>query len=793
MKLAFVLLTVLISNVEADVSEAAKNRPVTKVINLLKDMVKQLEKEGEDEEEIFEKMGCWCVTNEKAKTQSIAEAQTQVEDLTSSIEALTADSSKLTTQIGTLEKEVAANTEALETATATREKETADFNEYEKSQIVAIEQLKAAVIALSKVHDASLVQGSQKSSTKKVGPSPGFAKQIEAQARRAHMHDAVLLQVSDKTSLKGSDAEDEDDDDDADLPDHMDFSKPAYLQTAQRGGGHSANKGSAVLRWAKRMHKVEPDEVAHMEPPPSDQAAFRSFSPKVQALLSHALSGVDTALLQQGAAAPASGEIFGVLKQMKENEETNLNEARQAETKASADYDALKEAKESEIKAGTESIDTKTEELAVSDQKSAEAKEILENTQATLDVDTKFLADLKVRCSNMDEQFAERKVNRQNEIEAVSKALAFLSSDEAHELFTRTFNPVFIQRSQRFSRRVTAMRRLLHKVGIKRNLPELAMMAAQVLADPNNPKKDDPTFKKVRGTVDEMVEKLRAQQNAEMKKKDYCVEQLDQNEHDQEMKTRDKNDLTAAIEDLKLTIETLDKELESLKKEITDLTEEMKLAKENRAKENKEFENTVADQRATAKLLTAALGILEGFYGKAALLQTVQYTAREEFGQGQAPPPGFGKMEKSAASGGVMGMMQGIIKEAEEMEAEAVRGEEAAQKDYDDFAMETGAAIEQKSKESVTKQSDKGKAEQDLIQKEKEMEDAMTEFEQLENEEKDLHQECDFVMKNFEKTQAARENEIEGLRQTVRIFGGAAAFLQRGQAFTDFLQQQGLF
>ena len=43
----------------------AKNRPVTKVITLLKDMLKQLEKEGAEDEDIYEKMSCWCQTNDK--------------------------------------------------------------------------------------------------------------------------------------------------------------------------------------------------------------------------------------------------------------------------------------------------------------------------------------------------------------------------------------------------------------------------------------------------------------------------------------------------------------------------------------------------------------------------------------------------------------------------------------------------------------------------------------------------------------------------------------------------------
>merc|ERR550525_628849 len=86
---------------------AAKNRPVSKVITLLKDMLKQLEKEAEEDEEIYDKMACWCETNDKEKTKSIAEAEERIEDLTRKIEDLTATSARLNTEIKNLEREVA--------------------------------------------------------------------------------------------------------------------------------------------------------------------------------------------------------------------------------------------------------------------------------------------------------------------------------------------------------------------------------------------------------------------------------------------------------------------------------------------------------------------------------------------------------------------------------------------------------------------------------------------------------------------------------------------------------------
>merc|ERR1719301_508283 len=138
------------------VQDDAKNRPVSKVITLLKDMTAQLEKEAEEDEEVYETMGCWCETNDKAKTKSIADAESRIADLTAAIEEGTAQSAKLNTEIANLNKEIAKNNGALDTATALRTKQLAEFNEEEKDMLQSISSLKSAVIALSKHHESML-------------------------------------------------------------------------------------------------------------------------------------------------------------------------------------------------------------------------------------------------------------------------------------------------------------------------------------------------------------------------------------------------------------------------------------------------------------------------------------------------------------------------------------------------------------------------------------------------------------------------------------------------------------
>merc|ERR1719254_179035 len=211
-----------------------------------------------------------------------------------------------------------------------------------------------------------------------------------------------------------------------------------------------------------------------------------------------------------------------------------------------------------------------------------------------------------------------------------------------------------------------------------------------------------------------------------------------------------------------MTIDGLAKAIDGLKAEISEMQVQLKRAGEDREKQNKEFQSTVADQRETQRLLKSALGVLQDFYAKsskASLAQEKQEPA------GPPPPAGFETYKKSAASGGVLSMLQQIISDAKAMEAETIRSEEDAQKAYEDFVKDTNASIEAKSKDIVNKSETKAQAESDLVATKESKEATLLELEQLSNYNAQLHQSCDFVMKNFELRQTARDEEVEALKQ----------------------------
>merc|ERR1719443_326299 len=195
--------------------------------------------------------------------------------------------------------------------------------------------------------------------------------------------------------------------------------------------------------------------------------------------------------------------------------------------------------------------------------------------------------DLKEKCQMTDQEWEERQKTRQEEISAVSEAISILSADDAHDLFTKTFN--FVQKKRVVqSQRRESEAKLLEGLGKRLRNPRMVAMATQVRLD---------AFTKVKAAIDKMVAQLVKEKEDEIKHRDYCIANLNQNEKTTETTERDKSDVNMKIEDLTMTIEKLDKEVAALKAEIAELNTQLKRAGEDRELENKDFQQTVADQR----------------------------------------------------------------------------------------------------------------------------------------------------------------------------------------------------
>merc|ERR1719314_41946 len=112
----------------------------------------------------------------------------------------------------------------------------------------------------------------------------------------------------------------------------------------------------------------------------------------------------------------------------------------------------MKEAKTAQIKAAEDLSSDKTVELGDTKAALAAAKQDLEDTEAQLAADTKFLASVKDTCATADADYQARLKVRTEEITAVGETIGILTDDEAQTAFSKSSAASFLQLRSRTHR-----------------------------------------------------------------------------------------------------------------------------------------------------------------------------------------------------------------------------------------------------------------------------------------------------------------------------------------------------
>jgi outer membrane murein-binding lipoprotein Lpp len=485
--------------------------PVARVVNLLKEMSATLQKEMEEDEDLFNKLGCWCNTNEYEKGNFISEAEAKITELEATIQELTAKVAELGTKIKEVEAEVAEDKKALAEATALREKQIQEFHGSELDNIQAIENLKAAIIILGKHHGGNL--------------------------RDAFPQLSVSFLALNHKDFPWS-------------ADHESDMSHNFDQFMHRSGYDEATDVSSTQSTAQKFLQQE-TQVAQPKGWSVDDAAV------VQRALKSASAFVQARHGDQyyPSYSAKSGEIMGVLKQLKEEMEGDLSEVQKEENQRAANFAELRAAKTQEIEEGEKMAEKKEDELAQSMNDLAEAKEDLGQEQAALSENQKFMMNLKKTCAEADKNFEARKNARLAEIKAVAETINILTQDEARDAMSGTYNFLQVESVQHGNRVQAA--RVLRSAAAKTGNPELMALATSVELD---------AFTRVKKAIDDMIGMLKQQQVDEVAKHDWCNAELQETEMST-MKTEDrKADLIAKNDALAATISRLTDEIEEAKK-----------------------------------------------------------------------------------------------------------------------------------------------------------------------------------------------------------------------------------
>jgi len=508
------------------------------------------------------------------------------------------------------------------------------------------------------------------------------------------------------------------------------------------------------------------------------------------------------AFLEQGSGAEefstGAGEILGILKQMKEEMEGNLASAETDEANAVAGFDSLKASKETEIEVATEAIETKTArsgELAVS---VVQTKSALEDAQEEIENAGKYAEQLAAQCATKEKEWAARCEARTMEIKAIGEAIGILNDDDALDLFKKTAasfvqQPTLLQRSSHRASPAKTAQAMLARIATKYQSVPVKLMLYTL-----NSKlklKSKGGMDEVIKMIDDMVVLLGKQQKEDDDAKESCREEFDIAEDEEKAAKTKLEQLSAAQTEQQDAITGLMEEISVLKKGISSLDYSVAEATEQRKEEHAEYIETVQMNEAAIGLVGKAKKKLEAFYSpkaasasaaSASFIQSnafsfVQVRAHTDsdalFDVAPPPPPpetfAGGEVKKNEKSAGVMGMMDGIVRDLENDVKDAEYEEKTAAKEYGELMADSQATRAADSQAIVDKTATKAETEGKLMET-KEARAASAEDVKLSAATiDDLHARCDFIMQNYDMRKEARANEVDSLKNAKAVLSGA--------------------
>jgi hypothetical protein len=312
-------------------------------------------------------------------------------------------------------------------------------------------------------------------------------------------------------------------------------------------------------------------------------------------------------------------------------------------------------------------------------------------------------------------------------------------------------------------------------------------------------------FDKVIKMIDDMMATLKKEQLDDDSKKEYCEKQFDVTEDKKKSLKKTVSDLEISIEDATEGVKTLADEIEALEDGIKALDKSVAEATDQRKEEHEDFTSLMASDAAAKELLKFAMNRLNKFYNpklykappkrelsdedRATLAAggTLAPTEAPSGGiagtgitvlaQKDAPPPppeAVGSYKKKGEeSGGVIAMIDLLIKDLDKEMTEAKVTEQDSQADYETMLKDSAEKRATDSKALTEKSAAKAGLQEDIESDTDAKGSTVKELMATEQYISSLHAECDWLLQYFDTRKEARAGEIESLSTAKAVLSGA--------------------
>jgi len=484
-----------------------------------------------------------------------------------------------------------------------------------------------------------------------------------------------------------------------------------------------------------------------------------------------------------GTYSAQSGEVVGILKDMRDTFERNLASARAEELAAQQAHAAYMASMQAAYDAMRASYESKQGTLSANDSELATQRAKLQTAEADLAAAEAFLAQLRQMCAQKAAEYRQRTLLRTNEEAAIAEAISILNSDAAFATFgtvdaTSTGPTSLLQRAVRKHLQDGPRQRaeaLLRGPGLPAS-PRLARVAALLQA--GNP------FAVVLAEVQKMVDLIAAEEVEDDRQLAWCQSERATSRASIARKNSQITALLAEIGGLTRTIEDpqtglkalIQADEESLRLNRESQTDETKARREENVAYQQDVENLVE----AARLLEKAIEVLKRYYsrilagppGGAALLAVS--------GRRQPAPPATwqGPYKGQSEHGGTdaVSMLEFILGNTKSEEQAAHQAEEQAQHSFEDGMQQLKDEEARLEASLASLRLSLAQAEQELLGKQADRGATGEEKAAIEAYLLQIKPGCDFITQNIGLRKANRQAETQALHTAAGLIRGTPAF-----------------
>merc|ERR1719198_24529 len=303
-----------------------------------------------------------------------------------------------------------------------------------------------------------------------------------------------------------------------------------------------------------------------------------------------------------------------------EKAQTQLDQARATETANVQNYEMLKQSLTDEIKfANKEMAEAKTKKSEASESK-ATAEGDLEVTTKALNEDLSALGKLHHDCMSKASEFEEETKSRGEELKALATAKKIIK-EATSGAASQSYGFLQLAKSRITSKTDLVSFeavRFIRDLARKQRSTVLSQLASRLNSEVRygGGSKAD-IFAKIKGLIQDMIEKLEAEAEADATKKAYCDKELAETNQKKDDKTAEIEKLTAKIEQQAAQAAKLKEEVATLEGELAALVKEQAEMDKIRAEEKAAWETNSAEMEKGLNGVKLALKVLNEYYAKA--------------------------------------------------------------------------------------------------------------------------------------------------------------------------------